>query len=261
MPPVFHRYKGAGKLTWLCWSLDFFNLPPCQHLRISTVQLALFDLDHTLLDGDSDVLWYHYLAEQGVVDAKRFTTKRAHFSADYREGRLQVEDFYAFVLKPLADNPLQQLQAWRRRFVATCILPRITATARALLSRHRDAGHTLAIITATNRFITEPIAAELEVPHLLATEPEYDGTRFTGRVLGTPCFREGKLLHLRAWLYRENLRPTETWFYSDSHNDLPLLENVDHPVVVNPDVQLTKTSETRGWPIMHMRHTATISAA
>lgn len=224
------------------------------------MQLALFDLDHTLLDGDSDDLWYRFLAEQGAVDAARFTAERAQFSADYREGRLQVQDFYAFVLKPLADNPLQQLQAWRRRFVATYILPRITAAARALLNRHRDAGHTLAIITATNRFVTEPIAAELNVSHLLATEPEYDGTRFTGRVLGTPCFREGKLLHLREWLYRENFRPTETWFYSDSHNDLPLLENVDHPVAVNPDVRLTKTSETRGWPIMRMRHTAAISA-
>jgi len=224
------------------------------------VQLALFDLDHTLLDGDSDDLWYQFLCERGVLDKKQFTAERVRFSSDYREGKLRVLDFYAFVLKPLADNPVQQLQTWRRQFVSEHILPRITSVARALLGRHRDAGHMLAIITATNRFITEPIAAELNVSHLLATEPEYDGVRFTGRILGTPCFREGKLLHLRAWLQRENLRPVETWFYSDSHNDLPLLESVDHPVAVNPDGQLTKISQKRGWPIMQLRREQAVAA-
>ena len=217
------------------------------------MKLALFDLDHTLLDGDSDDLWYRFLADEGVVDGSRFIAERAQFSADYRAGRLDVFYFYAFVLKPLADNAPHQLQAWRRRFVAERILPRITATARALLAQHRDAGHMLAIVTATNRFITEPIAAELQVPHLLATEPEYDGDRFTGRLTGIPCFREGKLAHLREWLYKENLTPTETWFYSDSHNDLPLLENVNHPVAVNPDAVLIQTARARRWPIMHIR--------
>ncbi len=217
------------------------------------MRLALFDLNHTLLDGDSDDLWFHFLAQQGALDKDQHATQRARFSAEYREGKLYVSDFYAFVLKPLADNPVQQLRAWRQQFATEHILSRITTAARALLGRHREAGHTLAIITATNRFITEPIAAELEVSHLLATEPEYDGARFTGRVLGTPCFREGELLHLREWLYHENFSPIETWYYSDSHNDLPLLESVDHPVAVNPDMRLSKISRKRGWPIMQLR--------
>ncbi len=217
------------------------------------MNLALFDLDHTLLDGDSDDLWYRFLAEEGVVDDTRFVEERARFSADYRAGCLEVLDFYSFVLQPLADNTPHQLLAWRRRFVAERILPHITSAARALLRKHRDSGHTLAIITATNRFITEPIAVELQVPHLMATEPEYDGTRFTGRVSGTPCFREGKLIHLREWLHKEKLVPAETWFYSDSHNDLPLLESVEHPVAVNPDRVLMQTARARGWPTLHMR--------
>lgn len=217
------------------------------------MKLALFDLDHTLLDGDCDDLWYQFLSEQGIVDGVRFTAERTRFSADYRAGRLNALDFYSFVLKPLADNAPQQLQAWRQHFVTERIRPRITPGARALLAEHREAGHTLVIITATNRFITEPIAAELGVQHLLATEPEHDGTRFTGRVAGVPCFREGKLIHLREWLYKENILPMETWFYSDSHNDLPLLESVTHPAVVNPDGVLAQTALERHWPILHLR--------
>ncbi|MGA9852254.1 MAG: HAD family hydrolase [Gammaproteobacteria bacterium] len=224
------------------------------------MKLALFDLDHTLLDGDSDDLWYRFLAEQGVVDGAHFIAERARFSADYRAGRLKVLDFYNFVLKPLAENPSQQLHAWRRRFVMERILPRITPAARALLAKHRTAGHTLAIITATNRFITEPIAAELGVQHLLATEPEHDGTHFTGRVSGVPCFREGKLIHLQEWLHRENLVPMETWFYSDSHNDLPLLESVNHPAAVNPDAVLAQTALERHWPILHIRRETVMAA-
>jgi HAD superfamily hydrolase (TIGR01490 family) len=233
--------------------VDFFNLPALQPPANLDVQLALFDLDHTLLDGDSDDLWFHFLAQQGALDKDRHAVQRARFSAEYREGKLQVSDFYAFVLKPLANHPVQQLRTWRKQFVCEHILSRITPEARALLDRHRDAGHKLAIITATNRFITEPIAAELQVTHLLATEPEFDGACFTGRVVGAPCFREGKLLHLREWLYNENFKPTETWFYSDSHNDLPLLESVDHPIAVNPDTQLSRLAQQRGWPVMQLR--------
>ncbi|MHB8423942.1 MAG: HAD family hydrolase [Gammaproteobacteria bacterium] len=156
------------------------------------MNLALFDLDHTLLDGDRDDLWYRFLAEEGVVDDTSCVEEGARFSADYRAGRLEMLDFYSFVLQPLADNTSHQLLDWRRRFVAERILPHIASAARALPRKHRDAGHTLAIITATNRFITEP---------------EYDGTRFTGRVSGIPCFREGKLIHLRAWLHKEKLVP------------------------------------------------------
>ncbi len=217
------------------------------------MQLALFDLDHTLLDGDCDDLWHRFLCQQGVLDDRRYAKQRARYSEEYRNGRLCVPEFYRFVLQPLAQNPLQNLLEWRQSFIAECVLPRITAAARALLTRHREAGHTLAIVTATNRFITEPVAAELGNPQLLATEPEFDGTRFTGRVLGVPCFREGKLTHLRAWLRKAQLSPQETWFYSDSHNDLPLLEFVDHPVAVNADTRLRHIAGQRGWPCLQMR--------
>jgi HAD superfamily hydrolase (TIGR01490 family) len=223
------------------------------------VQLALFDLDHTLLDSDSDNLWFHFLTKQGALGKTLCTQKRASFSAAYREGRQPVQDFYAFVLKPLADNSLHQLLAWRRQFVTQHILSRITAAARALLARHREAGHILAIITATNRFISEPIAAELGVRHLFATELEYDGLRFTSRALGAPCFREGKIQHLHEWLKRNDLHPMETWFYSDSHNDLPLLESVNHPVDVNPDVQLIGVARSRGWPSLRLRRKLAIA--
>lgn len=224
------------------------------------MKLALFDLDHTLLDGDSDDLWFRFLTEQGAVDGTRFGAERARFSADYHAGRLNVADFYAFVLNPLAQNNMQQLLTWRKEFIAELIVPRITPTARALLAGHRNAGHRLVVVTASNRFITAPIAAELGVDHLLATEPEYDGTRYTGRVAGVPCFHEGKLMHLQDWLRRENLTPLETWCYSDSHNDLGLLESASHPVAVNPDALLARIAAERRWPIMHIRREPALAA-
>lgn len=224
------------------------------------MKLALFDLDHTLLDGDSDDLWFRFLAKRGALDAARDGAERARFIADYAAGRLNVPAFYAFVLRPLAQHERATLDAWRTQFLAECIRPRLSSTARALLAGHRNSGHTLAIITATNRFIAEPIAAELEVSHLLATEPEFDGRRFTGRVAGLPCFREGKLQHLHAWLQREHFVPTETWCYSDSHNDLPLLENASHPVAVNPDAVLAGYAAQHRWPIMQIHGGSTPDA-
>ena len=250
---MFHKCWVASNLR-SCLGLGFsLTCLSCLASRYYHVQLALFDLDHTLLDGDTDDLWHRFLCQQGVLDDRHYAAQRARYSEEYRHGRLQVADFYHFVLQPLAQNPLQHLLAWRRRFIDECVLPRITRTARALLERHRTAAHTLVIITATNRFITEPIASELGIPQLLATEPEFDGVRFTGRVRGIPCFREGKITHLRAWLQQENLLPQETWFYSDSHNDLPLLENVDHPVAVNADEQLHQIAKQRGWPCLNIR--------
>ena len=220
------------------------------------MKLALFDLDDTLLDGDSDGLWFRFLADRGVVDAANRSGKREQFIADYRSGNLDVSAYYAFTLSPLAEYDLPTLSAWRQQFLAEYVRPHISATARALLAGHRNSGHMLAIATSTNRFLAEPIATELEVANLLATEPEYDGRRFTGRVAGMPCFREGKLQHLRDWLQRENLVPTETWCYSDSHNDLPLLESASHPVAVNPDPKLAQFAAHRRWPIMRIRGNA-----
>lgn len=217
------------------------------------MKLALFDLDHTLLDGDSDSLWGRFLVEEGAVDAEEYRREGARYMAEYRSGRLDIHEFLAFGLRPLKDNTPERLEGWRRRFMQECVLERIPAASRALLQQHRAAGHTLAIITATNSFITAPIAAEFGVDALIATEPEQDGARFTGRVAGPPCFREGKVVKLDAWLAQRGAHPEESWFYSDSHNDLPLLERVGHPVAVNPDEVLTRVAAERRWPVMNLR--------
>lgn len=218
---------------------------------MTPVKLALFDLDHTLLDGDSDSLWGRFLVKQGVLDAAEYAAANARYYADYVSGRLDIHEFLAFGLRPLADNPPEKLMAWRERFLRECILPRISTDARKLLADH--AAHTRVIITATNSFITAPIAAELGVPHLIATEPEQVAGRFTGRVAGLACFREGKLLKLEAWLKQSDLSPAESWAYSDSQNDLPLLEWATHPTAVNPDETLTRVALERGWPRLTLR--------
>jgi HAD superfamily hydrolase (TIGR01490 family) len=217
------------------------------------VKLALFDLDHTLLDGDSDSLWGRFLVKQGVVDGDEYRREGARYMAEYRAGRLDIHEFLAFGLRPLKDNTPEQLEAWRAAFVRDSVLPRIPAASRALLQRHRASGHMLVIITATNDFITAPIAAELGVDALIATEAEKRDARFTGRVAGVPCFREGKVQKLETWLRQVSGEPEETWFYSDSHNDLPLLERVDHAIAVNPDEVLSRTATERGWPVMNLR--------
>src|SRR5690348_9529469 len=171
------------------------------------------------------------LEREGVVDATEYKREGARYMAEYRAGNLDIHEFLEFGLRPFRRHPRAQLDAWRERFVAEWVLPRIPTESRVLLARHREQGHVLAIITATNSFITAPIAAELGVPHLLATEPEEVDGRFTGRVSGIPCFREGKVEKLEAWL--AGRKPQETWFYSDSHNDLPLLSRVDQPTAVN----------------------------
>lgn len=230
--------------------LHFVSVPG---KRPTAVKFALFDLDHTLLDGDSDHLWGRYLVQLGVLDGDAFTAANARYYADYKAGRLDIHEFLAFGLKPLKDNEPRLLLHWRERFVAECILPRIPHASRELVRRHTQAGHTTAIVTATNRFVTEPIAAEFGVPHLLATEPEQLQGRYTGRVQGTPCFREGKVLRFRQWLSERGWAAEETWFYSDSHNDLPLLQEVQYPVAVNPDEQLARAAAERGWPVISLR--------
>lgn len=215
------------------------------------VKLALFDLDHTLLDGDSDSLWGRFLVREGVVDGAEYAAANARYHADYVAGRLDVHEFLAFGLRPLRDNPPAALEAWRARFVQETILPRIPDASRTLLARH--AAHTRVIITATNSFITAPIAAELGVAHLIATEPQQVDGRFTGNVAGLPCFREGKVSKLKEWLERNGMTAGETWFYSDSHNDLPLLEQVTHPTAVNPDDTLAQVARDRDWPVLQIR--------
>ena len=218
--------------------------------------LALFDLDNTLLAGDSDYLWGVFLCEQGVVDRRFYEQENERFYEEYKNGRLDIEEFLAFSLKPLAEHEPAQLLAWRERFLAEKIDPIITEDARLLVEMHRKRGDTLVIITATNAFVTAPIAERFGIPHLIATEPEMKGGRYTGRCAGIPCFREGKVKRLQTWLAVHDERLEEAWFYSDSHNDLPLLERVAHPMPVDPDPMLETIAGERHWPILYLHKDA-----
>lgn len=215
------------------------------------MSLAIFDLDNTLLHGDSDHLWGEYLIDQGVVDRERFTRDNNRYYADYLAGTLNIHDFLEqHQLRPLAQHDRATLARWREEFIRTRILPLIGPKARALVEKHRAQGHTLLIITATNRFITEPIAAEFAIPHLIATELEEHNGRFTGKVAGVPSYREGKVTRLGEWLRLNGQNLADSWFYSDSHNDLPLLTRVDHPVAVNADATLAAYASEHGWPVI-----------
>lgn len=215
--------------------------------------LAIFDLDNTLLDGDSDHLWGQFLASQGIVDGEAYERENQRFYDEYKAGQLDIFEFLAFSLKPLADTDPDTLGQLHQRFMHSHIMPIIDRKSRELLDKHRQQGDVLLIITATNRFVTEPIAKELGVEHLLATDPEMLNGRYTGRVSGIPCFQEGKVKRLDAWLASTHHSMQGSWFYSDSLNDIPLLERVDHPVAVDPDETLAQHAEMKGWPIISLR--------
>jgi HAD superfamily hydrolase (TIGR01490 family) len=215
--------------------------------------LALFDLDNTLLDGDSDYLWGCFLVEHGIVDGERYQTENQRFYDQYLEGSLDIYEFLRFQLHPLATHKRDQLEQWREQFLREKIDPILLPKARELLERHRQQGDELLIITATNRFITGPIAERYAICHLLATEPEIRDGEYTGGVDGTPCFQGGKVERLETWLKEQGQNLAGSWFYSDSHNDLPLLERVDHPVAVDPDDRLRALAGERGWPIISLR--------
>lgn len=218
---------------------------------VTLLRLALFDLDRTLLDGDSDLLWSEVLGAHGVLDVERVRA----FHRDYHDGTLDIDAFLDFQLAPLVREEGAALLAWREEWLATCIRPRISGAACALVREHGERGHEIALITATNTWLTAPIARELGIPNLIATEPEHDAGRFTGRVAGVPCFRAGKITRLVEWLAERGLAwgdVTESWFYSDSHNDLPLLEKVANPVAVNPDPRLRAHAAARGWRVLEL---------
>jgi|TARA_R100001369_G_scaffold8185_2_gene19926 HAD superfamily hydrolase (TIGR01490 family) len=217
------------------------------------VSLAIFDLDNTLLSIDSDHAWGEFLLEQGAVDPVAYREANERFMADYNAGTLDMAAFLEMALKPLADNSPEQLSAWHQQFMASKIEPNILPKAEELLARHRTKGDTLLIITATNRFITAPIAERLGVDHLIAVNPEVKEGRYTGRVSGIPSYREGKVTRLEKWLEDQDLTMEGAWFYSDSHNDLPLLEIVEHPVAVDPDDTLREIAKERQWRIMSLR--------
>jgi HAD superfamily hydrolase (TIGR01490 family) len=209
--------------------------------------LAIFDLDNTLLRGDSDYAWGRFLIERHIVDGLAYERENERYYAQYHEGTLDIMEFLAFALRPLSQHDRATLDAWHYEYMQTKVMPMITPAARALVEQHRARGDTLLIITATNSFVAAPIARAFGIPHLLATEPEERNGRFTGKIAGIPCFREGKVQRLQTWLAQHGMTLADSWFYSDSHNDLPLLEQVTHPVAVNPDEILGKIARSRGW--------------
>lgn len=215
--------------------------------------LALFDLDNTLIAGDSDHAWGEFLVQKDLVDAQSYKQTNDQFLAAYQAGQLDVEAYLHFALQPLTEHSPEDLFALRREFVHDFILPLVLPAGRGLIDDHRAKGDTPVIITATNRFITAPIAELFEVEHLIAVEPEFVDGRYTGRFVGTPTFAEGKVTCLEAWMQEQQLDLSGSAFYSDSHNDLPLLEKVDFPVAVDPDPKLRQIAEQQGWRIISLR--------
>lgn len=221
------------------------------------MKLVLFDLDNTLLAGDSDYEWGQFLIERGIVDRDSYEHQNHRFHQQYKTGILNIDEFLEFQLHPLTQHSRVQLDAWHKEFMLAKIHPMITPAARNLVDQSLRRGDLVSIITATNSFVTAPIAREFGVKHLIATEPEQLDGEFTGRVSGIPSFREGKISRLHQWL--GSLGKTlndfdESWFYSDSLNDLPLLEQVSHPVAVNADSTLYAQALARGWPHISLGH-------
>jgi HAD superfamily hydrolase (TIGR01490 family) len=220
------------------------------------MRLALFDLDNTLLAGDSDYEWGQFLVDRGILERGAYEAQNRAYYEQYAAGTLDIHEYLGFALRPLAAHTGAELERWHADFMASRILPMVSVQARSLVRRHLEHGDLCAIITATNSFVTAPIAREFGVPHLIATEPECRDGRFTGRVAGTPCFREGKVQRLEEWLGAQGRRLpdfAETSFYSDSHNDLPLLERVSRPVAVDPDEALAREAARRGWERISLR--------
>jgi len=222
------------------------------------MNLALFDLDNTLLAGDSDFEWAQFLISKGVVDRELQEAKNLQFYEDYKAGTLDIHAFLAFQLAPLARHPRAELDAWHREYMDRHIRPIITGAARALVDRHRAAGDLCAIVTATNSFVTGPIAGELGIPHLIGTIPAVDvaSGAFSGVPAGVPSFRDGKIARVEAWLEALGLwwgSFADSTFYSDSHNDLPLMQRVRTPVAVDPDATLRAHAAEMGWQIITLR--------
>lgn len=214
--------------------------------------LALYDLDHTLLDGDCEHAWCEFLVDVGALDGDEASAENERLHSEYRAGTLDIHESVRFQMRPLVKHLPDDLRRWRRKFMAERVEPMITPAAESLVEEHRDAGHDLAIITASNSFVTRPVAERFGVPTLLAVELEHHEHRFTGRVLGTPTFREGKVRRLTEWVKKTGRTLAGSYFYSDSHNDLPLLETVDNPVAVNPDPALSAHAGVRGWPVLRL---------
>ncbi|MDD2928274.1 MAG: HAD-IB family hydrolase [Sideroxydans sp.] len=220
------------------------------------MNLALFDLDNTLLTGDSDFEWSQFLIEQGVLDRELFEAKNLAFYEQYKAGTLDIHEFLDFQLKPLSRHARKVLDAWHDDFMRIKVRPMMGDKARALVNEHLVAGDVCVVITATNSFVTAPIVREFGIAHLIATDPEQRDGEFTGAVAGVPSFREGKVTRMEQWLAERGWgwdSFERSCFYSDSLNDLPLLSKVNRPVAVDPDVTLRAHAEAQGWPVISLR--------
>ena len=220
------------------------------------MNLALFDLDNTLLSIDSDHAWGRFLVARGIVDRVEFDRRNDYFFDRYKAGTLDIHEYLEFALAPLARRARAEIDAWHSEFMRTVILPAITPSARALVRRHLDAGDLCCCVTATNAFVTAPIAIELRIPHLIAVDLEEHGGVFTGKPRGIPSFQDGKIKRVEGWLATMDRRVADfprSWFYSDSRNDIPLLERVTDPVAVDPDEALGTLARQRGWPVISLR--------
>ena len=217
------------------------------------MRLAIFDIDNTLIAGDSDLLWGEFLCERNYVDSNVYKAEHEKYYKDYLSGKLYINNFLKFQLKVLGENDLNLLKKWRKDFFEEKIRPVILPKAYQLIDKHRNQNHDLLIITATNRFIVEPIASEFKIENIIACEPEIYNEQFTGKFTGTPSYAEGKVERFNDWLKTIGRRLEESWFYSDSHNDIPLMKEVNHPVAVDPDESLKNEAIKIGWPIISLR--------
>jgi HAD superfamily hydrolase (TIGR01490 family) len=215
--------------------------------------LAIFDLDNTLIADDSDYLWGQFLVDQQIVDKAVYEKINAQFYEDYQQGNLDMIAFLRFALKPLADNSIEQLHSLRKQFLAEIITPILLKKARDVIEKHRALGHKLLVITATNRFITAPIVEKYGIENLIATTPEIVDGRYTGEIVGVPCFQGGKVTLLNEWLEKTSETLAGSYFYSDSHNDLPLLQLVENPIAVDPDEKLRAFATAQNWEIISLR--------
>ena len=217
------------------------------------MRLAIFDIDNTLIAGDSDLLWGEFLCERNYVDSNVYKAEHEKYYKDYLSCKLDINNFLKFQLKVLGENDLNLLKKWRKDFFEEKIRPVILPKAYQLIDKHRNQNHDLLIITATNRFIVEPIASEFKIENIIACEPEIYNEQFTGKFTGTPSYAEGKVERFNDWLKTIGRRLEESWFYSDSHNDIPLLKKVNHPTAVDPDEFLKDEAEKMNWPIISLR--------
>jgi HAD superfamily hydrolase (TIGR01490 family) len=218
--------------------------------------LALFDLDNTLLAGDSDYNWSLFLIKQGLLDEKTHHERNEQFYFDYKNGNLDIYKFLAFQLKPLSEHSMADLNALHAKYMDTVIRPMMTQKAQDLVNQHKAQGDLCLVITATNSFVTKPIAQAYGIAHLIGTDPEMVNGAYTGGVAGVPSFQEGKVTRLKQWLAERGqvLADFErSYFYSDSHNDLPLMKLVTHPVAVDADAKLTDYAQQHGWPQISLR--------